>query len=297
MTIAAHLLLHSPLFTNFRLQRAPAMAAVTAVLLQLATTSTIVGFTSSQSSFRLIGLGLHVLAACSQVPGLVPIENPVVRAFCGAASVFQAAGYIDVGILSRWAYEAGGPTSSLGGLRPDHPSTWNRSEERNAAHQANISAKSKPTVRRRLQFGWSISLQSRFPRTRWPVKNIPPFSYKDPSYVPSRASFTARNTLKCLFYIAIVRAVTRVGDPAENPIQFDSDRISLISRLNSVSETELSTRFGAVLGYFALHYFVVDLLYSLLGTLTVALRISSVEDWPPVFGSMSDAWSIRQFWG
>jgi hypothetical protein len=44
-------------------------------------------------------------------------------------------------------------------------------------------------------------------------------------------------------------------------------------------------------------YGAISMQYTLLSIVTVALGISEPVDWPPVFGSFSDAYTIRRAWG
>ena len=262
--------------------------------LQLATTSTVIAFTSQHSLLRPSALPLVLLSVYAQLSCLEQIQYPVGRAFLGAASVFLVILYIDLALLSQWTYDAKGPTSSMGGLSPvDSNSSkpkWDISNRKSSL--GTIKA-----ILDRLRFGFDISLQSRFPGTKWPVKNIPPFSRRDPGYIPSKAEFLLRSLLKCLIYVLILHLSSHLGNPDENPILFSSDRIPFFRRLRNVSASEMSTRILGVLGYWTVQYMVIEVLYSVLAILAIALRITDVDVWPPVFGSVDEAWSIRQFWG
>jgi hypothetical protein len=41
----------------------------------------------------------------------------------------------------------------------------------------------------------------------------------------------------------------------------------------------------------------LDVSYSVAALITTALGIYSPRDWPPLFGSISDSWTVRRFWG
>jgi len=259
------------------------LVSLTIIFLQFSTTAVLVGFASRQSLFRLASLVHMVVATCYAFSFLWKIQNSIGRGFFGAASVFSVIMYLDAALLSRWTFEAHGPTSSLGGLRHVN------SQPKTSTHPSYFSS--------RLRFGYWVSLQSRFPATQWAVKNIPSFSRSNPAYIPSRVEFLLRNSLKCLVFIFILRASNDLGNPQDNPTLFSSSRIPLLARLPEVTTEELSTRIFGVLGYWTVEYMLIDVLYSLVASVTVALHITNVEVWPPVFGSIRDAWSIRQFWG
>ncbi|MCJ1251307.1 hypothetical protein MMC30_008539 [Trapelia coarctata] len=272
----------------------PPMCTLALVGLQLIITSTVVGFTGQRSLLRYAALPLMILSSGLQLTCLEQIQYPVGRSFLGAASVFLVILYIELALLSRWTFDAKGPTSSMGGLAPVN------SEQLKLKRKTGESKLSSGTIQailKRLLFGFNISLQSRFPGTKWPVRNIPPFSRRDLGYIPGKAEFLVRKIFKCLIYILILRLSHRFGNPDENPVLFSSDRIPFLTRLGNVSASEMRTRVLGVLAYWTIQYMVIEVLYSFLAVLAVAMRITDVDVWPPVFGSVDDAWSIRQFWG
>ncbi|KAL8830594.1 MAG: hypothetical protein Q9191_001347 [Dirinaria sp. TL-2023a] len=264
------------------------------ITVQLTTTSTVVGFTSKESLLRPAALVPMVLYAYSQQSCVGQIQHPAGRAFLGAASIFLVFLYVDVALLNRWAYDAKGPTARTGGLVPVQSSPskteWVASKEQSAPEAIG-------TILDRLRFGFSVSLQGRFTGTKWPVKNVPLFSPRDPNYVPGRVEFILRNTLKSSVYVFILRLSSSLGNPKENPVLFSPSRIPFLSRLWEVSTSEIITRVLSVLGYWVVQYMVIEVLYSFLAVSAVALRITDVDAWPPVFGSVMEAWSIRQYWG
>lgn len=44
-------------------------------------------------------------------------------------------------------------------------------------------------------------------------------------------------------------------------------------------------------------YATLSRLYYFIAIISVSLNLSSSEDWPPLFGSWSDAYCLRNFWG
>ena len=278
-------------FFQYQYGMSPSAVACVLVGFQLITTSTTLGFTSGRSWLRPIAFALLMLCTRYQLSTIEEIQHPIGRAFAGAASVFLVILYIDVALLSRWTFDARGPTASWGGLDP----IVSGQPKKPSATQSSWSTLKGALDR--LQFGLGVSLQSRFPGTKWPVKNIPPFSKNDPCYVPSRLEFILRNTLKCVIFILVLRLSTSLGNPAQNPVFFSSARIPFLRRLGSVSASEMSTRLFGVLGYWTVQYIVIQLLYSTIAIVAVSLHMSDVRVWPPVFGPIDEAWSLRQFWG
>ena len=264
--------------------------ACTLIGLQLTTTSVVLGFTNGRSSLRLIVFPFLMFLAYSQLLTVPHVQHSIGRTFLGAASVFMTFHYVDVALFSQWAFEAKGPTASMGGLAP-------------ASKATRRSSASKPpwvAVKQtldRLRFGFDISVQSRFPDTKWPVKNIPPFVQEEPSHTPRRLEFLLASMFKCTVFILSLSLISSLGDRSENPILFSSDRIGLFTRLGSVSASELCTRFLGVLGYWVVQYMIIQVVYHAVAMAAVGLHVTEVAAWPPVFGSVDEARSLRQFWG
>ena len=267
----------------------PIATALGLVGLQFATTSMIVGFASQASLLRLAGLPLTVLSAYRQFSHLEQIQHPLARVFLGAASVFAVILYLDAALLSQWTFDARGPTSSLGGLAP-----VGSKGATNLEGQTGVRA---PLIMERLAFGLRISLQSRFPGTTWAVKNVPSFSRTDINYVPTRIAFLVRHVFRCCLYIFILRLSGKLGKPAENPVLFSSAKVPLFMRVREISVLEEKMRLLGTLGYWTVQYLVIEVLYGILATLAVALHFMGVDVWPPVFGCVDEAWSLRKFWG
>lgn len=274
-----------------------AVVSLALIFFQLTTTALVVGFTSREHLFlRAIGSVPQCFSAYHQIVFLCRhISNPVSRAFLGAASIFLVILYLDAAILSRWTYASQSPTSSLGGLTP--PTIRDASKT-----QKNATAETSASCLKKLGFGFFIALQSRFPATPWAAPQLPPFYKADPRHTPTKSAFLLRNTTKCLVYLLLLRATSGLGNPDDNPVVFASDRIPLFSRLGDrrpggITLSEIGTRVGAVLGYWAIQYVVIDFLYSLLAVVAVSLQVTDVKDWVPVFGSVSDARGVRLFWG
>lgn len=277
---------------------ASSLTAVSLICLQLSTTSAIVGFTSQCSPLRPVVLLVTALAAKAQLSRIDDVYYPVARAFLGSASIFLVVLYVDAALLSRWTYEAQGPTSSLGGLNPGDSSKQPTSSKCGLPNEeTSPSPDTLNSFVSRLRFGFSVSLQSRFPGTRWPVKNIPQFSRRHPEFIPTRTEFLMKSVLKCWLYVFILRLSTRLGNPEDSAIIFSSDRIIFFRRLNDISAEETGSRVLGTLGYWTVQYFVIELLYSILAISAVSLHITGVTVWPPAFGSVDEAWSLRQFWG
>lgn len=260
------------------------------VSLQVITLTFILGFTTHSSLLRPSALPLMIFLNYFQLHYVKNLDYPLYRAFLGATGVYMIIIYIDTILLHRWTFEANGPTSSVGGLDPvEYDISKKTKRDRSGLIGGNAL--------KRLRFGLSISLQCRFPATKWPVKNIPPFSKKDPGYVLGRGEFLRRMIIKWSAYVLILDLVSLISDDGDKTFTFSSARIPLLTRLIDVSGEEMNTRIISVLAYWTIQYIVIEVVYGTLAIAAVALGITTVNVWPPVFGSLGDSYSLRQFWG
>lgn len=276
------------------------IAAVAIVAFQLTTTSTVVGFTEHDSLLRLGAMAPMLLAAYSQLTE-ERVQHPIARPFLGAASVFLVVMYVDAALLSRWAFETKGPTSSLGGLDPALGRSG-QGKVQDSTKGSEITEQRSKSVVARLRFGFYVALQSRFPCTPWGVKHTQSFLSSE---VPSRVSFITTTLLKITICTLILRMCSSLGDSSQNAVLFSSVKVPLIGNIidpsagwsSCIDWEELHIRLLAVLGYWTVQYLIINLLYDCIAVFSVALHITEVDVWPPVFGRGDEAWSLRQFWG
>lgn len=257
--------------------------------LQVTILALILGFTTRNSLLRPVTLPLIIFLTCFQLPYVTNLEHRLYRGFFGATGIYVVIIYIDSVLLHRWTFEAEGPTSSMGGLSFVE---YGASEKRKRNRSGLIG-----DVLERLRFGLGIALQCRFPATRWPVKNIPPFSGNDPGYVPGRGRFLRNMAIKWGAYVLTLDLISLIGNDGHKSLTFSSTRIPLLTRLADVSGEEISTRIISVIAFWTIQYIMIEVVYGTFAMAAVTLGITAVEVWPPVFGSLGGSYSLRQFWG
>jgi hypothetical protein len=128
---------------------------------------------------------------------------------------------------------------------------------------------------------------------RWGVKRIPTFSSKDPSYVPTRRSLFISRAFE--FMIAF-----SLGYYLENYVTLLQasdywDPSGFLSRWYDVSNRELVVRiYFSFIGSF-LPYLGLRAGHSL--TTCIALIFGAdPSEWPPLFGSITEAWTVRRWY-
>ncbi|MCJ1350247.1 MAG: hypothetical protein MMC33_000228 [Icmadophila ericetorum] len=116
--------------------------------------------------------------------------------------------YLDSVVLSAWSFDAQGPTSALGGLKSVRSKPQKVSKGRH-----DKTAAAPDTITARLHFGFLESMRSRYIGTPWEVKNIPPFSASNPSFVPSRTQFLTKGFFRTFIYLSLVDLASLAPPP------------------------------------------------------------------------------------
>jgi hypothetical protein len=194
--------------------------------------------------------------------------------------------YIESALINGWAFEASGPTSSRAGLLLIQ--TSNKRDNSNT----------KSGFIERFNFGFWAASQYRYPATKWPVKNIPPFSATDSSYIPSKRKFVIQRTLKVILYILILDGMSLGNDTGnDNSELFPSSHIPFFARLPDVSMQQIGLRILMATMPWVVPFFMLDFFYYCVGIGAIIIGVTSVEEWPPFFGQLTRCTSIRKFWG
>lgn len=126
-------------------------------------------------------------------------------------------------------------------------------------------------------------------RTPWQVKNVP--------FTPvnqNRASFVFKRGAVTLMAYSFVDAV--VSMPLPEAVMVRTDKATLFS-IHQLDVGDLIFRFSTTAGYWIttgiLNFFMTNV-----GVIAaVSLGLSSPDDCPPLYGSFSEAYTIRRFWG
>lgn len=149
----------------------------------------------------------------------------------------------------------------------------------------------------RLRYGYFISSAPRLIGTKYQVKNVPPFKTSNPAYIPSRASFLLRKALTvCVCYLLLDLA-TSSAKPAENRILYSLDKIPFFSRLGDVSGKEISRKLVEGVGYWTASYCTMQQCYMGAWAFLCVVCGSDPAYWRPNFGSLSEGYTLRRFWG
>lgn len=129
-------------------------------------------------------------------------------------------------MLSRWSYEAQGPTSALGGQKPL------RTLSRASQPEGNYLLS---TLSSRLRFGWEEAFRARSTRTLWQVNHVPSFFPDRPKMVlvPTKTQFLYWMELEFLLSVLIFDVMSLMRQGQDAPMNSNKIRYELYN-----SETE-----------------------------------------------------------
>ena len=211
-------------------------------------------------------------------------------AFVSGASLGQLLDYVEKLLLCRWSYEQYGPKTQT---------VVTQKTEKGCDSITFSSRRSKltETFLDRLKFGFWVASSNRYIASPYQSRNVPPYSYSDPSFVPTRSDFLLKNAATLVLCYLIIDLLAQGEHPDKNPTLYGADRVYLFTRLDDVTIEELITRTITSVLYWVAGYFVVQGYYTGLAWLSVASGFDRPELWRPNFGPLSQVYTIRGFWG
>lgn len=256
-----------------------------------------IAFTSSSSLLRPAFLPILVIGA---YPAVLSCSNVVQRntwaGFVSGNIVVGLFHYVEVALVSKWSFEAQGPTSNASsGVKL--PKTSSKKQTDETQRQSRKSLWSE--IGGRLRFGYLVKTSSRNEGTPWVVKNTPSFSSKHAKFVPSRKAFCLQKLAMIVFTFLFVDILSQESKPLEdNARLYSSGKVRIFTGDgNNLSTEQILIRLVTVILYWISTALVIDAVGSMFAVLSVALYIKDVEHYPPNFGSVSEAYTIRRFWG
>ncbi|CEI65992.1 hypothetical protein FVEN_g4596 [Fusarium venenatum] len=161
--------------------------------------------------------------------------------------------------------------------------------------------KSSPTsssTATRLGFGVSNLWNMRGVGTVKQISKIPSWSSSPAalSLVPSRRQELLRHVKNATLSYLILDVFANQPPPDIENLMSPRNEL-LLTRLGEIDAQEALFRLFAVLGFWANTFCVIHLVNSVFSLVYLILGLYPVRMLPPVWGSLSDAYTIRRFWG
>ncbi|KAF4340710.1 TRI7-trichothecene biosynthesis [Fusarium beomiforme] len=152
-----------------------------------------------------------------------------------------------------------------------------------------------PSFTKRLTFGVSNLWNMRGVGTSKQISQIPLWSSQDASAVPSRGQELKRHAKNAIISYLILDIFANQPPPDLSMISPQNE--NLLMRIGEITPEEAILRFFATFGFWLNTFCVIHLINSTFSLLYLGLNLYPVEMLPPIWGSLSDAYSIRRFWG
>ncbi|PWY62637.1 hypothetical protein BO83DRAFT_403733 [Aspergillus eucalypticola CBS 122712] len=235
------------------------------IALQTAVVVTTLGFTPALSSLRPGALVIVALCTghCISTSLGYFVRTPW-ASLAGGYSVMLLLHYVDIGLLTRWEFVDPSPTKSPKTLN----STWVA----------------------RVRFGIWAAFNARCIGTPEQVYRIPEAVTCD------RAAFLRRSAGIILLSYLGLDVLGSMGDPEVGSRFLIASRVPLFRRISEITTEEIVIRvfsgIAAGIGLLASQ----GGFYYLFAFTSVFARWSKPQDWPPFYGALSDAYSLRRLW-
>ncbi|RDW65127.1 hypothetical protein BP6252_10778 [Coleophoma cylindrospora] len=149
----------------------------------------------------------------------------------------------------------------------------------------------------RLVAAWCLLFNLRNINRPRRVKNLPAWSSRHPEYVPEKSEFVKRRLLHILTTYLMLDAIFALL-PAPNPVEdVPEHKQPLLSRMGDITLEEIIARpITVILPAFSI-YGMFTIPYNIAASFTVLFCGGKPQHWPPIFGSLPDAYTLRRFWG
>ncbi|KAF5989249.1 TRI7-trichothecene biosynthesis [Fusarium coicis] len=152
-----------------------------------------------------------------------------------------------------------------------------------------------PSFTNHWSFGVSNLWNMRGVGTRKQISQIPTLSSQTPSIVPSRSHELRRHARNVVVSYLILDVFA--AQPPPDPNMISPQKEHLLTRIGQITPEEAIFRFFATFGFWLNTFCVIHLINSAFSLLYLSLNLYPVEMLPPIWGSLSEAYSVRRFWG
>ncbi|KUJ17809.1 uncharacterized protein LY89DRAFT_781936 [Mollisia scopiformis] len=195
-------------------------------------------------------------------------------AFVGGYSTSFFLQYLDVALLSRYSFE-----------------------EVDLKKSETSPAITLESFLPRIKWAISLLVNFRFIDTSQSLKNIPQFSNGNPAYIPSRKRFLCETADTAAVSYLVLDLLTSTGDPEMSSKYLSLANIPFFNRLATISGIEILICLSATICLGISMNYVQGGIYSIMGFFSVLFGISSPKSWPPFYGHLLQASSLRKFLG
>ena len=163
--------------------------------------------------------------------------------------------------------------------------------------QENNQSKSLRTSKvSRLLDAMYLPASTRYIGTPWVIEKDPSFSKTDSAYIPSRSEFLRKHAVAIILTYLLID-LTTVIPPPNADVLFPAEKQVIFSRPSDVTLEEIISRAVSVFFHWLVAYCYITVISSTCAVISVSLNQSQPRSWPPRFGSFTDMYTVRRFWG
>lgn len=212
--------------------------------------------------------------------------------------------YLEKLLLSQWSFDDQGPSAEIRRHDKLNDQIKQGSLSSDIVNDGNLNHSTtkhtKPSlhdVYSRLKFALWAGTSNRYIATPSQAPHTPPYSTSSPSYIPSRTIFLLRKVLIIFSCILLLDLIALSGLIPKDTSLFTEENTRLFPRVSEVSGRWVVTRMRGTAGLWLGNFAGMQIYYSFLTSIGVALGMTSPAERRPVFGSIAEAYSIRGYFG
>ena len=261
-------------------------------IVQITAITLVVALTSATSIVRLAIFPIILAIPWYSVPKCpTRVYHTFWAGTIGSYSTAYLLQYIDIALLSKWDFESHGPT-----VQPQAGRLAKAQVRSDPVETKEPKGKRQGTTLERLRFGFSACIDSRMTGGPFEVKGVPPFSSSNLTYVPTRGIFLRQTSMNVFLSYILLDILSASANPATNATVYSLRLVPFFSRLREVSIEEVVARIVISIGVWIGIYCMMQIMYGTVAFVAVASGLSEVRTWRPLYGPLSEAYTIRQFW-
>ncbi|KAL4997901.1 membrane bound O-acyl transferase family-domain-containing protein [Aspergillus recurvatus] len=148
---------------------------------------------------------------------------------------------------------------------------------------------------------WAIVMPVNYRRigTKWQISSIPPFDVETPSSIPTRTAFLIHRLLTSIIGFSAVHSLVAWSSRSANVGVGEYSTGTL--QKNTLDAYDLSlptlpTRLSLTTCFIAILFIFEAAVNNAVSFIAVLFRLSPPQDWPPLQGSVLEAYTVRKFW-
>ena len=258
--------------------------------IQLSLIASLIAFSPPNSFLRPLLLPILVIYNCYLLPRYsYYIPRHSWTGFISGAALGQLLDYIEKLLLTQWSYTDYGPI--------EQAVTTKKADKRDSRLSWSRLNKREGTIWERFRFGFWAAISTRYIASPYEARNVSPYSYSNPSFVPTRSAFLLQKTITFIICYISIDLLAQGNQPHQNPSVYAKNHVPLFTRLHDVTIDEVIIRTTTSIFYWIGSYLVIQAFYSGLAFLSVASGFDHPTLWRPNFGPISQIYTIRGFWG